>query len=77
MSKLEEAGDPAPVDGEREGQKEEVAPPPYETILNIPDWTDVPPPPSYDAPIIQGVPEGILLRVYLFSYCYGNCIYRN
>ena len=40
-----------------DGLQGEAQPPPYETILDIPDWTTIPPPSKYDDPVIMGLPS--------------------
>ncbi len=29
----------------------------YDTILDVPDWRSLPPPPAYPEPVLQGVPD--------------------
>jgi len=45
-------------------------PPPYDTIINIPDRSQVPSPPVYSAPVVKGVSqtEGTLLSIEQWNY---------
>ena len=46
-------------------------PPDYETLIQLPDHSNVPPPPEYEEPVLAGVTEGISYPefVFLTKYC--------